>query len=327
MSELQTEDKWFEFNDPNNIQWGDKIFYINKIGDILVYKKASPIDVYLENKRSSNRFVQSLIPIIISECSGFKRIVGYRDSYVSLQDFSVSDKSIEELIVSDVEEKMVNKFSKPKYSTLFKRIRHQGKVLLPVLIENWDDKINWKETFKMIRNCPFVPMKIIQLVYCIITNSLFDGGRLKKMNKNNTQIGHCNCCDKTATIKHMFSECKITKAVWDSINEFGKIQWDNYTDFDYNNLPHLLKDYTTSNLLKVSTVWTLWTIWCQYFYDQKHSEETFFDLALNTAIEQFIKRSYEMPNIVQWLQIVSDRRTNDNNSNITEKEFLLSYAQ
>ena len=65
----------------------------------------------------------------------------------------------------------------------------------------------------------------------------------------------------------MFFTCPQSAEIWDETDILGQLGWPEYTEFDYDEIPYLLEEYSPSNLLKVSTLWAIWTQWCKHIHD------------------------------------------------------------
>ena len=78
-------------------------------------------------------------------------------------------------------------------------------------------------------------------------------------------------------------------------------------------------------MLKIACLWSIWTHWCKYFYEHQLQDEVFVFNIVSEALHQLILRANETGPVTQWLNIVKERRT-DENTRTGEKEFLLCKA-
>ena len=182
------------------------------------------------------------------------------------------------------------------YNKLFKIQRNKGAENLPIL-QHWGAR-DWSKIFKQIRNCSFFPMKINQLIHNIITDSMFSGDRLQIVNKN-SNVGKCPYCNTNSTVIHMFSECPIIKDVWKVVEEFGKRQWPDITNFSFEDIPQLTAKYTPSAILKTSVLWSIWLAWCKLFYENQTEFEMFYDNIINGTFSTLRARINEFPATIQ----------------------------
>lgn len=147
-----------------------------------------------------NEILPNLKPLNVSCVSGLPRIIGWRDSSFCPHTFFVkgmtnpnsSDPISLEFAISGssyfdmVSTNNISTYNKPKYNSVFKKIRKSGFSLLPSLsswpiskyemkeAENYNGvpKINWAKRLKLIANCSFIAPKYRELIYWITTKSL-----------------------------------------------------------------------------------------------------------------------------------------------------------
>ena len=231
-----------------------------------------------------------------------------------------------------------DKYHKPTFNSLFKKIRKLGFKTLNAL-EKWppseeeikahkdkdsDPTPNWAVRMKYNTNCTFLDPKYRQLIYYVTTNTIIDGLRLHRSNPN---LGLCPFCNIPASSKHMFIECPKSKEVWDIIDQLGNSHWGDYTALNYDFIPIMLKEYDPIKLYQISALWAIWTTWCSFFYDQ-HPIDNWVNDIICAFKDQFILRVAEAPAMVQWFRVAQDRRASFNSdAKIPEKEFLLIHAQ
>ena len=114
----------------------------------------------------------------------------------------------------------------------------------------------------------------------------------------------------------------------------GHSFWRQYTAFSYDtDITTLLLEYTPTNVFKVSVLWVLWVKWCEWFYklpegtDEYELTELWTPDAMVRLRKELTSRILEAPAVAQWLDIVQDRRLDDNRREMAEKEFLLTASR
>ena len=280
----------------------------------------------LSHFQGDDQFISKLKPISVSCISGQFRILGWQTDILSNENFHFDDmeESIEHIIGT---EEFKHPVGKIKFGALFKKNRNKNKTLLQSLNCWGNQRLSWSIIFKLIKNCPFLPMKTAQLIHGIITDSVFDGTRLNNRDLSKLK-GVCPYCQNcVASRRHMFFDCKIVKIFWNLINQFGKKQWPDYKDFEYSEIPILLSNYKPDYILKVTAIWALWIQWCKIFYEMNQiSEEQFLKETLDSFKNELKKRINEIPSVAQWIKLITKRRVNEEFDGVSEKEFLLCYA-
>jgi hypothetical protein len=122
----------------------------------------------------------------------------------------------------------------------------------------------------------------------------------------------------------------VIQDIWSFIDTIGYFGWDDYDMFSPNDPPHLLRQYTPQNMLKLSTLWAIWTTWTHLFFntdDDPIPAAAWYPLIRNKAKNEFIKRVYELAPMIQWIKIAADRKAQGPGPHISEKEFLITHAQ
>jgi len=205
--------------------------------------------------------------------------------------------------------------------------------------------IDWLYRFKHMHNCPFLLPKYTQLIYWITTNSLKSGQWLAIINRPDTPgtCPHCtlpsNSLDNTsgpspptASTAHMFWLCPFVKGIWNEADQLGHSFWPDYVDFNYyRDITTLAHEYSPVTLFKLAVIWSLWRYWCEYFYQPHNFTPDRQSLMLPELMlmvrDELLHRLAESRSVIQWLQIVQDRRTDGEESRTPEKWFLLVDSQ
>jgi len=180
--------------------------------------------------------------------------------------------------------------------------------------------INWNKRLKAIHSCKFITAKYKQLIYWITTDSLPCGSKIHHYSDR----GKCPHCGHVASAEHIFKTCPVSQAYWEIVDKLGTLQYDQYTPYDYNEIPVLLSTHTPVNVFQISALWAIWRVWSSYFFDREfsllnmpHLEDIWIKQALDYFKAEFTKRIYELVSTVQWLQVSKRRGT------VPEKQFLL----
>ena len=124
----------------------------------------------------------------------------------------------------------------------------------------------------------------------------------------------------------MFSGCKIVRWIQKRISVFCTLQWTDFKQYEYNDIPNLLISYSPKNIMKISLIRALWLVWCKVFYEQEFTELEFISEVMDKFNVEMRLRINEAPAVTQWLKIVSRRRTDNEFEGVSEKEFLLKFA-
>ena len=205
--------------------------------------------------------------------------------------------------------------------------------------------VDWAHRFKHIHNCPFLLPKYTQLIYWITTNTLKSGKWLAIIKRPDTP-GTCPHCHNPpdplapgapptkalASVTHMFWQCSFAKEVWAEADQLGHSFWPDYIDFNYHrDITILVHDYNPITLFKLAVVWSLWRYWCEYFYQPDNFNSDRHSLMISELMlmvkDELLFRLTEARAVIQWLQIVQDRRTDGEERKCPEKQFLLVDSQ
>ena len=256
---------------------------------------------------------------------------------------------------------MIPSSIKPTFRNCNKLLRNLGSLPLPKL-SDWPithidtthhlikklygtPSIDWTYRFKHIHNCSFLLPKYSQLIYYITTNTLKSGQWLAIIKRPDTP-GTCPHCVRPpdpsipdaqpsrplASTIHMFWQCTLAKEVWAEADQLGHSFWPDYTNFNYHrDITILVHDYNPVTLFKLAVIWSLWRYWCELFYQP----ENFNHDRLSTLVpeimlmirDELLLRLSESRGVIQWLQIVKDRRAEGEEQHIPEKQFLLVNSQ
>jgi len=251
--------------------------------------------------------------------------------------------------------------TKPSFNAFNKLARGLDREPLPILA-NWPlttidinyhtlkklpgpPQINWSHRFKHIHNCPFLPPKYSQLIYWITTGTLKSGQWLNRIRRPGLSgnCPHCylppnpNCHDTPpqrapASPVHMFWSCPSVQQVWTEADQLGHTFWADYTDFNYlKDITILTHEYNPITLFKLAVVWSLWRYWCEIFYQPDQFSPDRYTVMVPEIMlmvrDELLHRLTESRAVIQWLQIVLDRRTEPASKKVPEKRFLLVDSQ
>ena len=181
--------------------------------------------------------------------------------------------------------------------------------------------ISWSKRMKTIHSCNFMLNKYSQLIYWVTTDSLPCGSQLHHYSPR----GLCPHCGAVASAKHIFSRCVLTRRYLSLVNKLGAAHWEQYEDFEYNEIPVLLSKYTPIKQYHISALWALWKLWAEYFFDKEstlgetspNEQVRWLKEAIKNLHLEYVKRIYELAAISQWLVISKNR------GSTREKQFLL----
>ena len=342
---------------------GEEATFSHRTGEELVWESQSDPDQGDWEDWITDQ--DSLRTLAVSAVSGKAKALGWGDSTPSLHHFKVrgSDQSVEHMVAASYyntlkeEPSSTNKRTfKPDFSSVNRKVRQLSSTPHPAL-QDWQPsdaditkhqeminkgkrpagspcKMNWKEIFKMLWNCVYVHPKYKQLLYWVITNTIHTGSSVNRWNPGR---GLCPTCQIPASKSHMFFTCTIIQDVWNYIDNIGYLAWPAYTMYKPNDPPHLLREYSPSNLLKLSTLWAIWTTWTTLFFQDRDEVPplppgAWYPIILNKAKAEFIKRIYEAAAMIQWIKLIADRRDTSPGADspysmLSEKEFLLVHSQ
>jgi hypothetical protein len=172
-------------------------------------------------------------------------------------------------------------------------------------------EIDWPKILKQMWNSVFIHPKFKQLIWWITTSTIHTGNTV---NIYRPGRGFCPSCATLASVPHMFSTCPEIQRVWSFIDTIGYAAWDEYEMYHPNDPPHLLREYSPVNLIKLCTLWAIWTTWTTLFFEDDADPlpaDAWYPIILNKAKSQFISRLYESAAVMQWIQIAQSRRNND----------------
>jgi exonuclease III len=292
-------------------------------------------------------------PLAVSVIAGRPHLIGWATQHIGTQTFLVppTPREIRENTFESIEHSIGTttyndpetsiSYNKPKFNSLFKKVRKKDFKPLPALAQwqpdadelanHQDDgpcEINWARRFKLLHNCTFIVPKYRQLIQWITTETLCDGYRL---NKTNPTRGLCPFCGTVADTKHMFNTCPRVREYWRVVNTQGRAHWGNeYYNLITNDIPTLLSKYQAIKLYHLSALWALWTNWCKLFYEEPTQDYTdnWVKHATQDFQKQFVKRIAEAPAAVQWVTIAQEHRTKkkEDKVKVPEKEFLLVHT-
>lgn len=188
-------------------------------------------------------------------------------------------------------------------------------------------KMEWAPKLKALHNRSYLLPKYIQLLLRIITSTLTTSVRLNRLNHPRAVCPHCQVVHNC---KGMFWDCPLVAEVWSEVNSnLGPGIWSEWVPFTYNEVPSLQYAYTGPTLLHIVTLWSIWIQWCNYFYSTTvdHIQDyidTWFPTTMLKVRDELHLRLLEAPSVVQWIDIVDKRRTEDDRRKTPEKEFLLT---
>ena len=117
----------------------------------------------------------------------------------------------------------------------------------------------------------------------------------------------------------------MTRRYFSLVDKLGAAHWEQYDNFEYNEVPVLLSKYTPIKQYHISALWALWKLWAEHFFDKESTlgaaspdkQIRWLREAIKNLHFEYVKRIYESAAISQWLVISKNR------GSTREKQFLL----